>query len=155
MKSRWCIGPAYKTRDGKFWFPTSVGVAMIDPNQIKTNPTPPPLMIEKIIIDGKTIKIKNICAGGLKNEGWKGGSVEGEKGRTLKRSLKDSKPFLNENSNTLHDNQHFDVFSAESVQSKKPSGGPKGLIGPPCHGAPGKTSQVPIVLTKITGVVPH
>ena len=56
MKSRWCIGPAYKTRDGKFWFPTSVGVAMIDPNQIKTNPTPPPLMIEKIIIDGKTIK---------------------------------------------------------------------------------------------------
>ena len=61
MKSRWCIGPAYKTRDGKFWFPTSVGVAMIDPNQIKTNPTPPPLMMEKIIIDGKTIK--SFCGG--------------------------------------------------------------------------------------------
>jgi acyl-CoA synthetase (AMP-forming)/AMP-acid ligase II len=52
-----------------------------------------------------------------------------------KKGLKASKPFLHENSNTLYDHQHFDAFSAESVQLKKPSGGPKGLIGPPCHGA--------------------
>jgi hypothetical protein len=31
--------------------------------------------------------------------------------------------------------RHFDAFTAISVQLKKPSGGPKGLIGPPCHGA--------------------
>jgi hypothetical protein len=30
--------------------------------------------------------------------------------------------------------RHFDAFAADSVHLKKPSGGPKGLIGPPCHG---------------------
>jgi hypothetical protein len=51
------------------------------------------------------------------------------------RSLKASKPGLDENSNALYDFRHFDAFSDESVHLKKPSGGPKGLIGPPCHGA--------------------
>jgi hypothetical protein len=78
--------------------------------------------------------IKSFCGEGLKNEGWKGRRVEGEKVRTLKVSLKASKPFLQENSNALYDHQHIDAFSADSVQLKKPSGGPKGLIGPPCHG---------------------
>jgi hypothetical protein len=32
--------------------------------------------------------------------------------------------------------RHFDAFTAISIQLKKPSVGPKGLIGPPCHGAP-------------------
>jgi hypothetical protein len=43
---------------------------------------------------------------------------------------------LYENSNALYDDQHFDGFSADPIHLKKPSGGPKGLIGPPCHGAP-------------------
>jgi hypothetical protein len=30
----------------------------------------------------------------------------------------------------------LDTFPAFSIHLKKPSGGPKGLIGPPCHGAP-------------------
>jgi hypothetical protein len=34
----------------------------------------------------------------------------------------------------LHDIQHFDEFAAGLVHLKKPSGDPKGLIGPPCHG---------------------
>ncbi|MGD2084818.1 MAG: hypothetical protein PVH61_01420 [Candidatus Aminicenantes bacterium] len=51
------------------------------------------------------------------------------------RRLKDSIPFLQTNSNELYNIQHFDAFSAGSVHLKKPSGGPKGLIGPPCHGA--------------------
>jgi hypothetical protein len=41
----------------------------------------------------------------------------------------------NENSNALYDFKQFTAFFSDSVQSKKPSGGPKGLIGPPCHGA--------------------
>jgi hypothetical protein len=52
------------------------------------------------------------------------------------RRLKAAKSFLHENSNALHDWRHFAAFSVDSVHSKKPSGGPKGLIGPPCHGAP-------------------
>ena len=61
--------------------------------------------------------------------------VEGEKVRSSKRILKASKPFLHENSNALYDNRHFAAFPVDSIHSKKPSGGPKGLIGPPCHGA--------------------
>jgi hypothetical protein len=62
--------------------------------------------------------------------------VGGEKLSSSKRRLEASKPFLHENSNALYDYRHFDTFSADSVQLKKPPGGPKGLIGPPCHGAP-------------------
>jgi serine phosphatase RsbU (regulator of sigma subunit) len=57
MKSRWCTGIGCKTRDGRFWFPTIVGMTMIDPNHIKTNQIPPPVKIEKIIVDGQAIYI--------------------------------------------------------------------------------------------------
>jgi hypothetical protein len=50
------------------------------------------------------------------------------------RGLKASKPGLQANSYELYIIRHPDAFAADSVQSKKPSGGPKGLIGPPCHG---------------------
>jgi hypothetical protein len=64
--------------------------------------------------------------------------VEGEKVRRLKRRLKASIPGMQTTFYQLHDIRHFTAFTAGSVQLKKPSGGPKGLIGPPCHGAPGK-----------------
>ena len=35
-----------KTRDGKLWFPTQDGVAVIDPATVATNPQPPPVVIE-------------------------------------------------------------------------------------------------------------
>ena len=40
-----------KTRDGRLWFPTQDGVAVIDPETIKANPKPPPVIIETIKID--------------------------------------------------------------------------------------------------------
>jgi len=61
----------------------------------------------------------------------KGRRVEGEKVRRLKASI----TLLQTNSNDLYNIRHFDVFAADSVHLKKPSEGPKGLIGPPCHGA--------------------
>jgi hypothetical protein len=36
----------------------------------------------------------------------------------------------------LYSIRYFDAFASGMVHLKKPSGGPKGLIGPPCHGAP-------------------
>lgn len=45
---------AIKTKDGKFWFPTMGGVAIIDPEAEKTNPKPPPVLIENIAIDRKS-----------------------------------------------------------------------------------------------------
>ena len=65
----------------------------------------------------------------------KGGRVEGEKARRLTRRLKASIPGLRTTFFESHNIRHFAAFSDDSVQSKKPSVGPKGLIGPPCHGA--------------------
>jgi hypothetical protein len=56
--------------------------------------------------------------------------------RRLIRGLKASIPYVHTNSNRLYDILHLAAFAADSVQLKKPSVGPKGLIGPPCHGAP-------------------
>ncbi len=59
MSSRECYGstqPAgWKSRDGKFWFPTFGGVSVIDPEKIDINPLPPPVVIEAIVTDDKTL----------------------------------------------------------------------------------------------------
>jgi signal transduction histidine kinase/ligand-binding sensor domain-containing protein/DNA-binding response OmpR family regulator len=44
-----------KTRDGKLWFATNEGVAMIDPSDIKKNTLPPPVVIEEMIVDGEAV----------------------------------------------------------------------------------------------------
>jgi signal transduction histidine kinase/ligand-binding sensor domain-containing protein len=44
---------AIRTRDGKLWFPTIKGLAYLNPEQLKINPNPPPVMIESVAIDGK------------------------------------------------------------------------------------------------------
>ena len=54
MESRECNGgqPAgFRGRDGKLWFPTTKGVAMIDPENLKINNEPPPVVIEQVIAD--------------------------------------------------------------------------------------------------------
>ena len=40
-----------KTRDGKLWFPTRNGVAVIDPESVVHDPVPPPVMIESSLVD--------------------------------------------------------------------------------------------------------
>ncbi len=58
MMTRECSGggdPAgWRGKDGKLWFPTIKGVAMIDPERIKTNSQAPPVVIEQIRIDEKS-----------------------------------------------------------------------------------------------------
>jgi signal transduction histidine kinase/CheY-like chemotaxis protein len=60
MKRRECNGwgqPAgWKSRDGKLWFPTMKGVVKIDPKNIKKNESPPPVLIEEIIVDDNKIQ---------------------------------------------------------------------------------------------------
>jgi signal transduction histidine kinase/streptogramin lyase len=41
-----------KTRDGKLWFPTQDGVAVIDPEKVTVNLRPPPIVIESLLVDG-------------------------------------------------------------------------------------------------------
>jgi hypothetical protein len=56
--------------------------------------------------------------------------------RRLRRRLKASIPGLQTTFNKLHDIRHFDAFAAGSIHLKKPSGGPKALIGSPRRGVP-------------------
>ena len=59
MMTRECSGrgdPAgWKSSDGRLWFPTIKGVAMIDPERIKINSQPPPVVIEQIRIDDQSL----------------------------------------------------------------------------------------------------
>ncbi|HEY9283108.1 MAG TPA: two-component regulator propeller domain-containing protein [Pyrinomonadaceae bacterium] len=50
---RWPAG--IRARDGRLWFPTQDGVAVIDPQNIKTNSQPPPVVIETIKIDNRSV----------------------------------------------------------------------------------------------------
>jgi len=52
MKSARCNQKRIKTKDGKLWFTTTKGVAVIDPDNIKENLLPPPVRIEEIRVDG-------------------------------------------------------------------------------------------------------
>jgi signal transduction histidine kinase/ligand-binding sensor domain-containing protein/CheY-like chemotaxis protein len=39
--------------DGRLWFPTMKGLALVQPNLIVTNPLPPPIQVERFHADGK------------------------------------------------------------------------------------------------------
>ncbi|HKQ06926.1 MAG TPA: two-component regulator propeller domain-containing protein [Blastocatellia bacterium] len=44
-----------KARDGKLWFPTQEGVAVIDPERAPINTRPPSVMIEDVLLDGRLV----------------------------------------------------------------------------------------------------
>ncbi len=46
-----------QTADGKLWFPTSKGLAVIDPTKVKINTVPPPVLIEEVMEDGKPVTL--------------------------------------------------------------------------------------------------
>ncbi|MCU0391874.1 MAG: SpoIIE family protein phosphatase [Thermoflexibacter sp.] len=53
MNNEECTGTAksLKSTDGRLWFPTLGGLAMLDPLKVKMNPLPPPVDIFKVMID--------------------------------------------------------------------------------------------------------
>jgi len=52
------IPAAIKTTAGKLWFATMGGVAIVDPESERVNPNPPPVVIENISIDRKSVDRK-------------------------------------------------------------------------------------------------
>lgn len=44
---------AWRGRDGRLWFPSLQGVAVVDPREVRKNPLPPPVHIEQVVIDGR------------------------------------------------------------------------------------------------------
>ena len=63
MLSRECNGGqpgAWKSGDGKLWFATIKGIAMIDPQRTPINNQPPPVAIERAVVDGETIQLSEM-----------------------------------------------------------------------------------------------
>ncbi|MGH7492056.1 MAG: ligand-binding sensor domain-containing protein [bacterium] len=60
MKSSECNGgqqtAGAKTSDGKIWFPTTMGVVMVDPAAQQVNTVVPPAMIEQVLIDRQPVQ---------------------------------------------------------------------------------------------------
>jgi signal transduction histidine kinase/ligand-binding sensor domain-containing protein/CheY-like chemotaxis protein/HPt (histidine-containing phosphotransfer) domain-containing protein len=58
-----CLGGSqpmgWKSSDGRLWFPTINGVVIADPQKAKPNQLPPPVIIEKILIDNAEIDLKS------------------------------------------------------------------------------------------------
>jgi len=50
-----------KTADGKLWFPTQNGVAVVDPNAVRYNPTPPPVVIESLTADRQDLPVSGVA----------------------------------------------------------------------------------------------
>jgi ligand-binding sensor domain-containing protein/serine phosphatase RsbU (regulator of sigma subunit) len=55
MRTRWCNSNGANLRDGSLWFPTTKGIAMINPANIIINKHPPPVMIEELKVDGEYV----------------------------------------------------------------------------------------------------
>ncbi len=56
----------FRTSDGQLWFSTSKGIVVINPNDIKVNQLPPPVIIEKILVDGQPVGGINSTNGPLR-----------------------------------------------------------------------------------------
>jgi signal transduction histidine kinase/ligand-binding sensor domain-containing protein/CheY-like chemotaxis protein len=56
MRSSECNGSAqpvgWRTRDGRLWFPTLKGIVAIDPTRIALNQVPPPVVVDRLVVDG-------------------------------------------------------------------------------------------------------
>ncbi|NND70992.1 MAG: response regulator, partial [Rhodothermales bacterium] len=50
---------SWKSNDGRLWFPSSVGVASVDPSNIFRNEVPPPVTLQNIVVDGQHQRIDN------------------------------------------------------------------------------------------------
>jgi signal transduction histidine kinase/ligand-binding sensor domain-containing protein len=56
-----------RAHDGRLWFPTQDGVAVIDPREIKVNSQPPPVVIESVRIDNTDSNINKADGGSDEN----------------------------------------------------------------------------------------
>jgi signal transduction histidine kinase/ligand-binding sensor domain-containing protein len=61
MPSSECNGglqPAgFRAADGTLWFPTQGGIAVVDPRAVGENPVPPPVVVEEVTTDRRTIPL--------------------------------------------------------------------------------------------------
>jgi len=59
---------ACRSRDGRMWFPTVKGLAVIDPAKVRLNPLPPPVVIEEAVVDEVVESLTRFLTGGESQE---------------------------------------------------------------------------------------
>ncbi len=71
MRSAECNGgfqPAgWRTTDGRLWFPTARGVAIVDPKKLHDNPVAPTVLVESVLVNGSPAdpeRVVEVPAGG-------------------------------------------------------------------------------------------
>jgi len=61
MRSSECNGAfqpsAWRMRDGRLWFPTIRGAALVDPARLKPNTLPPPVYVQEFLADGRVLPL--------------------------------------------------------------------------------------------------
>jgi diguanylate cyclase (GGDEF)-like protein len=61
MPSRQCNGTtqpaALRARDGRLWYPTANGVAIVDPRLLRSSAPPPPVVLQRVAVDGAPVSI--------------------------------------------------------------------------------------------------
>ena len=59
LPSRQCNGDnqpaAWRARDGRLWFPTARGIAMVDPSKLAGGRLKPPVLVERLLVDGRAV----------------------------------------------------------------------------------------------------
>ncbi len=54
--------PGCRTADGMLWFPSLDGIVRVDPAHIRSNPLAPPVHIEKVLVDGAALPLREDVA---------------------------------------------------------------------------------------------
>jgi signal transduction histidine kinase/ligand-binding sensor domain-containing protein len=52
----------FRAPDGRLWFPTGRGLAVVDPKSVRPNPVSPPVIIEEIRVDGQPVDMRPLWA---------------------------------------------------------------------------------------------
>jgi len=68
---------ACKSPDGKLWFATARGVAVVDPGNLTSNPLPPPVVIEEVVMDDRLVSGQWSTVNGEKSEVSRAGAATG------------------------------------------------------------------------------
>jgi signal transduction histidine kinase/ligand-binding sensor domain-containing protein len=50
---------SWKSPDGRLWFPSIKGLVVVDPAHLTSNPLPPPVHIERIVVDGRAVPVSD------------------------------------------------------------------------------------------------
>jgi signal transduction histidine kinase/streptogramin lyase len=49
---------AVRSRDGRIWFPMQTGLAIVHPDRVQPNRIPPPVLVERVTVDGRPVELR-------------------------------------------------------------------------------------------------